>query len=131
MAPRAAGVRERRRTYEGCRDLCQTRSVLAAVPGGGLALREREPLSFEPMREDLRICFERPEDGQEPRVNRAWDAPHIAAQHIVVHCSMASLRDGVKEECRALALFSRRRQRTESSAIIDGRKPCTVPEVPD
>ena len=70
MAPLATGVRERRRTSEGCRDLHQTRSVLAAV-SGGRALRDHEPLSFGPMQEDPRICFETLEDGQEPRGNRA------------------------------------------------------------
>src|SRR5438034_10955771 len=70
MAPWAACLRERRRTYEGCRDLHQTRSVLAAVSGGGRGLREREPPSLGPMQEDLRICFETPEDGQEPRGNQ-------------------------------------------------------------
>src|SRR5262245_59038878 len=70
MAPWAACLRERRRTYEGCRDSHQTRSVLVGVSAGG-GLREREPLSFGPMQEDLRICFETPEDGQEPRGNHA------------------------------------------------------------
>src|SRR5262249_11626667 len=83
MAPWAAGVRERRRTYEGCRDLHQTRSVLAAVSGGGRALREREPPSFGPMEEDIRICFETPEDGQEPRGNRASEGP-ILHRNIVL-----------------------------------------------
>src|SRR5438445_7474087 len=75
MAPWAACLRERRRTYEGCRDLHQTRSVLAAVSGGGRGLREREPPSFGPMQEDLRTCFETSEDGQEPRGNHASGAP--------------------------------------------------------
>src|SRR6478752_4706353 len=69
MAPWAAGIRERRRTCEGCRDLHQTRSVLAAVSGDGRALRE--PPSFGPMQEDLRIYFERLEGVQEPCGNRA------------------------------------------------------------
>src|SRR5262249_15130578 len=96
MAPWAAGVRERRRTYEGCRDLHQTRSVLAAVSGGGGAL-QRGPPSFGPLPEDLRICFETPEDGQEPRGNRASEAAYIASQHYLVRCNMAGLRDGVKK----------------------------------
>src|SRR4029453_17864945 len=96
MAPWAACLRERKRTYEGCRDLHQTRSVLAAVSGGGWRLRERELPSFGPMQEDLRICFETPEDGQEPRGNHASEAPHIASQNIVVRCNMARPRDGVK-----------------------------------
>src|SRR5262249_23338394 len=98
MAPWAAGVRERRRTYEGCRDLHQTRSVLAAVSGGGRALREREPPSFGPMQEDIRICFETPEDGQEPRGNRASEAAYIASQHyLFLRCKMAGFGDEVKK----------------------------------
>src|SRR6266540_3806535 len=58
MAHWAACLRERRRTYEGYRDLHQTRSVLVAVSGGKWGLREREPPSFGPMQEDPRICFE-------------------------------------------------------------------------
>src|SRR5262249_11844300 len=89
-----AGVRERRRTYEGCRDLHQTRSVLAAVSGGGWALRDHEPPSFGPMQEDPRICFERPEDGQEPRGIRASGAHlYCTAQH---HCA---LQHGEPQRC--------------------------------
>jgi|SRR2546430_10789881 hypothetical protein len=96
MARWVAAVRERRRTYEGCRDLHQTRSVLAAVSGGRPALREREPPSFGPMQEDLRICFETPEGGQEPRGKGASGDTYIASQHIIVRCNMATFRDGVK-----------------------------------
>src|SRR5262249_14987136 len=74
MPPGAAGLQERRRTYEGCRDLHQTRSVLAAVSGVGRAPRERVPPSFGPLQEGLRIWFETPEEGQEPRGNRASGA---------------------------------------------------------
>src|ERR1700756_5593019 len=98
MAHWAACVRERRRTYEDCRDLHQTRSVLAAVSGGGRGLREREPPSFGPMQEDLRTCFETPEDGQGPRGNHASGAPHIASQHILVRCNMATPRHEVKNQ---------------------------------
>src|SRR6266536_1115739 len=97
MAPWTADVQERRRTYEGCRDLHQTRSVLAALSGGGRALREREPPFFGPMQEDLRICFETPEDGQEPRGGRAWGADPYCSAEYLVRCNMASLRDGVKK----------------------------------
>src|SRR6266568_1585431 len=96
MARWAACVRERRRTYEGCRDLHQTRSVLAAVSGGWRGLREREPPSFGPMQEDLRICFETPGGEQEPRGNHASEALHIASQNIVVRCNMARPRYEVK-----------------------------------
>src|SRR6266550_9379008 len=95
MAPWAVCVRERRRTYEGCRDLHQTRSVLAAVSGGGRGLREREPPSFGPMQADLRICFEMLEDGQEPHGNHASEAPML---HRKISLCVATSRpsDGVK-----------------------------------
>src|SRR5207253_3011328 len=86
MASWAACVRERRRTYEGCRDLHQTRSVLAAVSGGGRALRERDPPSFGPTQVDLRICFEILEDGQDPQGNRASGAlQYCSAEY---HCAL-------------------------------------------
>src|SRR5215831_16477731 len=94
MAPRAACVRERRRTYAGCRDLHQTPPVLAAVSGGRQALRERDPPSFGPRQEDLRICFETPEYGQEPQ-GHASEAPCCIAI-IIVRCNMAAARHGVK-----------------------------------
>src|SRR5262249_33723772 len=87
MAPWAEGVRERGRTYEGCRDLHQTRLVLAAAWLGGGALRERERPSFELMPEGLRISFETNEDGEELLESCALHA-HIASQHIFVHCNM-------------------------------------------
>src|SRR6516164_8648389 len=89
MAPWAAGLWERRRTYGGCRDLHQNRSVLAAVSGGGRAPHQQEPPSFGPRLEDLRICFE-------IRESRASAPLHIASQNIIVHCNMASQRYGVK-----------------------------------
>jgi hypothetical protein len=49
------------------------------------------------MQEDLRICFEAPEDEQEPGGNRASADTYTASQHIVVRRSMAGLRDGVKD----------------------------------
>jgi hypothetical protein len=76
--------------------LHQTRSVLAAVSGGWRGLREREPPSFGPMQEDLRICFETPEDGQAPRGNHASKAPHTASQNNFVRRNIAPPRDGVK-----------------------------------
>src|SRR6516162_9907807 len=80
MAPLVANVRERRRTYEGRRDLHRTRLVLAAVSGGP-ALRGRGPPSFGPIQEDLRICFETTEDGKESRVDRASGTDRIAAHN--------------------------------------------------
>src|SRR5215468_11292790 len=94
MAPGAACVRERRRTYAGCRDLHQTPPVLAAVSGGRQALRERDPPSFGPRQEDLRICFETPEYGQEPH-GHASEAPCCIA-NIIVRCNMAAARHLVK-----------------------------------
>ena len=94
MARLGASVRERKRTYEGCLDLHQTQSVLAAV-SGRQALGETP--SFGPMQEDLRICFEAPEDGQEAGGNRASEDTHIATQHVIVRCSMTALRDRVKD----------------------------------
>src|SRR5262249_33843583 len=96
MAHWAACLRGRRRTYEGSRDLHQTRSVLAAVPGGRWGLRQREPPSFGPMQEDLRICFETPGDWQEPRGKHASGALHIASQNIIVRCNIARPRNEVK-----------------------------------
>src|SRR5205823_14825824 len=96
MARWAACLREHRRTCEGCRDLHQTRSVLAAVSGRDRGLGEREPPSFGPMQEDPRICFETFEDGQEPRGNHAWETTLVASQNIVVRCNIARPRDGVK-----------------------------------
>src|SRR2546428_10046535 len=118
MAPWAACLRERRRTYEGCRDLHQTRSVLAAVSGGGRGLREREPPSLGPMQEDLRICFETPEDGQEPRGNHASEAPHIASQNIVVRCNMAHPTNGVKNRTGNFRRASTRSNSPTSRASI-------------
>jgi len=66
------------------------------VSGGRPALREREPPSFGPMQEDLRICFETPEGGQEHRGKGASGDTYIASQHIIVRCNMATFRDGVK-----------------------------------
>src|SRR4029450_1948958 len=111
MAPWAVCLRERRRTYEGCRDLHQTRSVLAAVSGGWRGLREPEPPSFGPMQEELRICFATAGDGQEPRGNHALKTPHIASQNIVVRCNIACPRDGVKNRAGNF------RRRTSSAGI--------------
>ena len=97
MARWVTSVRERRRTYEGCWDLHQTRSFLAAVSGGGRTLREREPPSSEPMQEDLRICFERLEDGQESCGDLAREHTQtIATHHVIVRCTMRNLRERVK-----------------------------------
>src|SRR5262249_42633788 len=96
MPPGAAGLQERRRTYEGCRDLHQSRSVLAAVPGGGRAPRERVPPSLGPLQEGLRICFETPEGRQAPGGNRASGAHLYRIANVIVHRNMASLRNGVK-----------------------------------
>src|SRR6516162_7416347 len=93
MAPWAAGVRERRQTYEGCQDLHQTPSVLAAASGGGRVLRDRAPPSFGPRQEGLRICFETPEDGQELRENPASAAYPIAAQHVIVRRNMEPVKN--------------------------------------
>src|SRR5262245_61499719 len=95
MAPWAVGVRERGRTYEGCRDLHQTRLVLAAAWRGGGTLQEREPLSFEQMPEGLRISFERTQDGEERLENRALHGPYCVAAY---HCASqyGARRDGVK-----------------------------------
>src|SRR6478735_2670840 len=97
MARWAAGFRERRRTCEGCRDLHQTRSVLAAVSGRGRGLGEREPPSFGPMQEGARICFEMVGYGQKTPGTPASEALLIALQHIVVQCNMVPPRDGVKD----------------------------------
>src|SRR5262245_40325919 len=96
MAPWVACVRERRRTYEGCRDLHQIRLVLAAVWGGARALHASEQPFFVPMQEGLRICVETPEDGQELPGTCASAAPYIASQNIIVRRNMVSLRNGVK-----------------------------------
>src|SRR5262249_36516786 len=85
--------------YEGCRDLHQTRPVLATVSGGGRALREQEPPSFGPMQEGIRICFETPEDGQDPRGNHASGAP-------ILQCEKKSLCDAT---WRPLGMESRTR----------------------
>src|SRR6516225_1804444 len=76
MARLVASVQERTRTYEGCRDSHQIRSVPVAV-SGRQAPREREPPSFGPMQEGLRICFETLEDGEEPGGNRASRDPPL------------------------------------------------------
>src|SRR6516164_4513832 len=109
MAPWAASARERRRTCEDCRDLHQTQSVLVAGWGVGRALRGREPPSFEPMQEDLRICFETPEDGKESRVDRAPGTAPIAAHNNIVRRTIASLGNRVKTLLqRNSGLFARR-----------------------
>src|SRR6516165_10667049 len=99
MAPWAAGLWERRRTCEGCRDLHQNRSVLAAVSGGGRAPHQQEPPSFGPRLEDLRICFE-------IRESRASAPLHIASQNMIVHCNMATLAYRVKNRTRNFAVIN-------------------------
>src|SRR2546430_13758278 len=117
MARWVAAVRERRRTYEGCRDLHQTRSVLAAVSGGRPALREREPPSFGPMQEDLRICFETPEGGQEHRGKGASGDTYIASQHIIVRCNMAYLQGWSQESSRQFRGSSTRLYRSRCRKV--------------
>src|SRR5437899_2242684 len=109
MARWAAGLRGRRRTCEGCRDLHQTRSVLAAVSGRGRGLREREPPSFGPMQEGARICFEMVRYGQKTRGDPASEALLIALQHIVVQCNMVSPGDGVKNRVWGVQAHGHRR----------------------
>src|SRR5262249_2976430 len=81
MARLVASVRERTRTYEGCRDLYQTQSVPVAVSGCRQAPREREPPSFGPLQEGLRICFETLENREEPGGNRA-SRDHLLRRNI-------------------------------------------------
>src|SRR6516164_4952634 len=75
----------------------------------GRALRGREPPSFEPMQEDLRICFETPEDGKESHVDRAPGTAPIAAHNNIVRRTIASLGNRVKTLLqRNSGLFARR-----------------------
>src|SRR5262249_61339066 len=76
--------RERRRQHGGGGVWPQPPPVLAAVSGGRQALRERDPPSFGPRQEDLRICFETPEYGQEPH-GHASEAPCCIAKY---HCAL-------------------------------------------
>jgi hypothetical protein len=62
------------------------------------------PPSFGPPQEDLRICVETPEGEQEPHGNRASEHTYIAIANIIVHCSMASLRNGVKNRAGNFAI---------------------------
>ena len=57
--------------------------------------RDRVPPSFGPLLEGLRICFETPVEGQEPRGSRALGAHHIAKQNYFVQRSIAIVMDVV------------------------------------
>jgi hypothetical protein len=62
------------------------------------------PPSFGPPQEDLRICVETPEGEQETHGNRASEHTYIAIANIIVHRSMASLRNGVKNRAGNFAI---------------------------
>ena len=106
MTPWAVGVRERGRTYEGCRDLHQTGLVLAGAWRGGGTLWERETPSFELMPEGLRISFETTEDGEELLESRALHGLYCVAPY---RCALQyeALRDGVKGRARVRSLSIR------------------------
>src|SRR5262249_8193823 len=107
MAHWAAFLPERRRTYEGCRDLYRIRSVLAAASDGWRGLRRLEPPSFGPMQEDLRICFGTCAVGLEPLVNHASEHSMLHRKMQLCVAEHGGSRDEVKNRGRMLEPFVR------------------------
>src|SRR6266436_7296095 len=108
MAPWAACLRERRRTYEGCRDLHQTRSVLAAVSGGGRGYASASRLLSGRCKKTFEFASKRPKTGKNlagithpkhPILHRkislcvaTWRAPGMESRTEQVNIELAGIR---------------------------------------